>query len=130
MQHFCTFETAQRLADAGFPQPEPQGGQFWYETETKNIFTPLVMRRKKQHSGFVGLAFCEWRSDADGLIFAPGIADLLQALGPGWALQKGEGGSWRAYSWEHEFIDTEPAQALAGAWLFINEDNPADRDEF
>jgi len=30
MQNHVTFETALRLKEAGFPQPNPEVGQFWY----------------------------------------------------------------------------------------------------
>lgn len=74
MNNFVTPETAQSLADAGFPQ-----------------------------------------------LFAPGIADLLHELGPGWAIQKGGDASWCAFSKEHAFVDKHPAEALAAAWLFLSD---------
>lgn len=82
------------------------------------------------------MLYYDRRSDADGLIFAPGVADLLQALGPGTTLRYmgvgGVGGS------ENYMVTTPIAslfgktaiEALSRAWLFINEGNPADRDEF
>ena len=120
MQHFCTFETAQRLALAGFPQPEKEVGQFWYNINSE--LCPIVSRdygfkqlygipihKPKKEIYFIG----------EMSVFAPGIADLLQALGP---IYEVKGDYFNPLLYQIIF-NKDAADQLAALWLRINEGN-------
>ena len=49
MQNHVTAETARRLRDAGFPQPDTQFGQLYY-TDYADQATPLLCTQPKAHS--------------------------------------------------------------------------------
>ena len=127
-----TFETAKRLADAGFPQPLPQRGQVWFLEGGM----PLVVTSK---SDAIDMHLCDYvvggsmyiyRYLNDGEVFAQTATDILQHL-PGWNLSKIEDG-WRAwfgifpkkgYS-PGVFTNENPAEAAAEAWFFDNKHKP------
>lgn len=86
----CTFETAQKLKAAGFPQPdEPQYGSAWYDTMLPS--SPLIFLSTESNTFyFVG----RWRGDyscparfaAQRLLFAPRATDILRCLGLNYSL--------------------------------------------
>ena len=79
-----SFETAQKLKVAGFPQPEPAEGQFWYNAfEDRFVVISMSDRR-----AFVG--YCGHTKTAAILldqfafsIFAPTATDILEQLNTG-----------------------------------------------
>ena len=71
-----TFQTACRLKAAGFPQPELEKGQYWYDAQGK-LFTLLFYASGPK---FWGIFY--WESEAlkqelpTEMIFAAGYADI------------------------------------------------------
>ena len=89
MKNICTHETSLRLKAAGFPQPEPEAGQFWYgETVYKGgtlEHTPLcvVVEKYSSQKLFLRRLDCEHYVSSDGgnpKVFAPTAADILREL--------------------------------------------------
>lgn len=117
--HTVTFETAKRLAEAGFPQPEHEHDKerFWYQRDGSLIFL-----------GHTVDDHCE--PIEGGSYFAPTATDILREL-PGYALalllsyrhQTGE--AW--FCWDIDQAETffshptNPAEAAAEAWLYEND---------
>jgi len=130
MENIVTFATAQRLKDAGFPQPKPESGQYWYhphgqlywiqsvEGEFCTVHAPNVSRQ----SG--------WIVDTEGWIFAPTATDILREiefiLNPLLLL---ESGKWIVCYYAGvgnivaitEKAHDNPTEAAALAWLKLNE---------
>ena len=78
-----TFETAKALRDAGFPQPEPAEGQFWWF-----VRYPDGAAKKEVLCVYVKKEYC-WpyiepldggNTEGRGLLFAPTATDILSAL--------------------------------------------------
>ena len=132
-----TFETAKRLKAAGFPQPEPAFGQFWYNRSG----TPCIMSHRidpesslivKSLHGGAWYHMYEMKRNG-GFVFAPSATDILRELknnsGPlfWWSLSPDEAIAWRcvglgaidtiAFDSRHE----NPAEACADAWLQLQE---------
>ena len=110
MSH-VTPETARRLKDAGFQQPEKPGiGQAWIFDIADHVLTvgsvieiqgiPIIMGNAE--------------------VFCPTATDIMQHL-PGWALEFTEN-EWICYYRETGFDDfvghRNPAEAAAEAWFF------------
>jgi len=126
MKNYVTFETAVRLKAAGFPQPEPEFGQVYFDVDGDRLI------------GLEKNFFFEKGLDAPSLIsdnremrlfFAPTDADILAELPENYGLfRRGEG--FAVISLSHGEIDgTEAehdnlAEAAALAWLALNEKNP------
>ena len=123
MENIVTFATAQRLKDAGFPQPKPESGQYWYhphgqlywiqsvEGEFCTVHAPNVSRQ----SG--------WIVDTEGWIFAPTATDILREMPEHdltfWHPQQ-------TYYVEDtrngiQWTNNNPAEAAALAYLKLNE---------
>lgn len=97
-----SFETADSLRDAGFPQPAPKFGQFWY---TKD--------------GRMGLLTDEAAWMDNGKVFAPSATDILEHL-PGWHLSFNSEG-WKCWRGRVSFRGFKsPAEAAAAAWFHKN----------
>jgi len=104
-----SFQTAKRLKEAGFPQPETYDTFDWYYSKT----------------GFLANHFdsaCVIESD----IFAPSATDILKELGRGWHLcYKKESRSWECWyqtvGGASDKYHENPAEACAAAWLAKNE---------
>jgi len=109
-----TFETAKRLKEARFPQPEVfYAAQRSYIENGKNI--------------------CYVADDGEGIreneIFAPSATDILKEL-PGHTLDYSEI-EWLCRHWirtedhrsvvDYGFHNSNPAEACAAAWLSIHE---------
>ena len=141
MTQHVTFETAARLKDAGFPQPEqPQRGQVWYTCFGQ---TMLVIYERKDRCDYHLLEKDRVYFDRifeNGEVFAPTAVDILEQLPECFSLEKC-GSSfnccgdreymrdcpvWWPLDIEHredgsiEFINDNPAEACAKAWLTIN----------
>lgn len=113
-----SFETAKRLAEAGFPHPKPESNneRFWYQLDGSLIFL-----------GHTVDDHCE--PIEGGSYFAQTATDILREL-PEYAIAlhieyRAEGGeAWfcwdtldRAKTFSHP---TSPAEAAAMAWLSQN----------
>jgi hypothetical protein len=118
-----SFETAKKLKEAGFPQPEPAVGQVWYN----EIGFPSLLTRNMGEGEwrFVLLASGEVRFDLVDFgrtFFAPTATDILPLLGESYGLNC-EGDGWQVFwmsSWGYEDTIAEhanPAEACAAAWL-------------
>lgn len=80
MENYVTPETAKKMKEAGFPQPDFKFGQLWYETE-------------RQDFAIVGTGKFElFKQHREGeLIFAPTATDILRELGDDYALHTEKG---------------------------------------
>ncbi len=79
MKNVVTFETARALKEAGFPQPEPEYLQVWYEE-----FNPFVEGWSREDSRhIIGIGRFEiWHEDFDmsEYYFAPTATEILREL--------------------------------------------------
>jgi len=121
MKATVTFETAKALRDAGFPQPEPAPGQFWYNQ--KGLLHVVFIE------GGEGRCFLSvddgdaWPCVDEGYIFAPQAHDTLAQLPKGvWGLSKGED-LWHVLIETFNRIlesDKSPHEAAAKAYLQLH----------
>lgn len=110
-----TFETAKKLKEAGFEQPNPVGDYWYIEHSTKDGGPPFSIAR-----GEFLVHNPDYMKDA---IYAPTATELLPL---GYCLQK-QDGYWAASNIFVvdgndiiNFNDPNPAEAAAQAWLFVN----------
>ncbi len=129
MDNIVTFETAQRLKEAGFPQPEPQSGQFWYNPEF-GLFVvgPLFGENGWYRIVFYlneGRAFNKEMHFLPECVFAPTTTDILREMPDGCFIEKTNEGYNFAFSrWYNMAKNTDPAEAAAEAWLKLREKQP------
>lgn len=120
MKNVTTHETSLRLKAAGFPQPEPEAGQFWYDDSGVLVC--------------IGFSYDPGGSIArfkQTFAFAPTAADILRELGWDYGLQYDESGgvfvcsdrpiSDGFFPPDKEIKHTSPAEACAAAWLELKE---------
>ena len=122
-------ETGRRLAAAGFPQPSPAPGQFWYAPSGSLLFVisfdskSFVLAQIGHNSTFkVGL------DDFEVWIFAPTATDILRELGHSsmfWDERKcgfsiSTVDNINLIGWTI-INNTNPAEAAALTWLSIHE---------
>lgn len=121
MKDTATFETAARLKEAGFPQPTPEAGQFWYNPD----FGPFLVGKLWMVDGRLRNIFYpdtgkvvnkEIRLFPD-CVFAPTATDILRELGPLFDLSYD-----CAEFWCGDKKDWNPAEAAAEAWLKLQEE--------
>jgi exonuclease III len=126
MKNVVTFETARALKEAGFPQPDPEYLQVWYEE-----FNPFVEGWSREDSRhIIGIGRFEiWHEDFDmsEYYFAPTATDILRELPETSLISRIENDfQCRVMSpdfrqrCEYARRDTNPAQACAAAYLEIN----------
>lgn len=143
MNDRCTPDTSARLKAAGFPQPAPAPGQFWYK------YNVLLYVHCGDNRGAVCVPVNEDYTatrvfSKEDAVFAPGVADPLRALGGRACISEDSDKRFAVANnlrikidWEQisgtapdwQWFDENPAEALAAAWLSEN-GNPADLDEF
>lgn len=84
MKNVVTFETARKLKDAGFPQPEAEFGQVWYRPEyIDNSNTILVTGQWDEGPygiGDMGQQYSPYNLAWHELVFAPTATDILEYL--------------------------------------------------
>ena len=87
MRNTISFETALALKEAGFPQPQPDVGQFWYRVGLKGEKLALFFIREVDYEGYCreiivnSKEWSEWHKDNFYIhIFAPTLADILKQL--------------------------------------------------
>lgn len=140
MKDVVTFETAKALKEAGFPQPEPENGQFWYDAEQDlGVLGNCI-------SATFDFTWCSVGDNYDGhddhyentdsilkeYVFSPTATDILREL-PEDTYIGFESGHFviREFRWfgdaGYEFPDVvspcdNPAEGLAERWLKINEE--------
>lgn len=117
-----TFETSKRLKEAGFPQPKPEAGQYFYSSSNRLLW----VQRLDKYGVFVRYHGSEGGTDWDyemfkNLIFAPTATDILRQM-PGFEMQFSEG-LWYICNDEtlESFVNSNPAEAAARAYLKLNE---------
>lgn len=150
MNNLVTFETAKRLKEAGFPQPDFQPMQFWYDDGIKGISQfriYIVLHVGRFPAGQPAPLMHEICEEPHGqmygthanfgeyqyIAFAPTATDILEQL-PGyeigyfptakemWSLP----GEWSISDLEGKCPvceHTNPAEAAAAAWLELNKKN-------
>ena len=136
MKDTVTFETAARLKEAGFPQPTPEAGQWWYNPDYGIFLTgklsPYDGRERHIYYPDTGNVFFKNQVLFPDCVFAPTATDILRELSSdcvlgtkklgGWIC-----GSWRLISSDHMkfFVagmhDENPAEAAAEAWLKLHD---------
>jgi len=134
MKNHVTFETAQRLKAAGFPQPKFDVGQFWWGDTGKLC---IITHGGEYRTGFSVLNglreiwTLEYDTSDPSSFFAPTAADILAALGCEYVFWYDEseklsmffvcktGASYRDAGKPIGHIN--PAEAAAAAWLAIHE---------
>lgn len=142
MNNVVTYETAVKLKAAGFPQPEPQAGQFWYKKHPSTAITLDFVQSVEYNQEGEKQFYTLWvgTDDTGGnfytiknhkLIFAPTATDILEQL-PGYEIGFFPTakdlyflpGAWSMRGLEDECPSAEhdnPAEAAALAWLKLNE---------
>lgn len=126
MQNHVTEKTAQRLKDAGFPQPPAIRGQSWYAKTDDSFIVYAVNDGRFSTINEDGVRIVCADGDTD-LIFAPTATDILRELGRDWQLEYFDAKE----CWEVAFFFRDsssgrytaenPAEAAALAWLSIHE---------
>ena len=113
-----SFETAKRLKEAGFPQPQTFFGQIWHLRYNQRY---VLIGTNEGHI-----------AEHQDRVFAPSATDILNHLRGNYRLSCSNFGWWcdRVEEWPdlaHEFRivacynDENPAEACAAAWLFVHE---------
>jgi len=124
-----SFETAVKLKEAGFPQPEPKRGQIWWYPDDYNgdVYGVIITRNTQcpecvHFDGEFGSDTLS-RQEFKDLAFAPTATDILVDLGYNFSLSVLSDGNWfcdnqadESDAWQHE----NPAEACALAWLGKN----------
>lgn len=136
MKDIVTFETAVRLKEAGFPQPVPEAGQWWYNPD----FGPFLVGKLWMVDGRLRNIFYpdtgkvvnkQIRLFPD-CVFAPTATDILRESPNYYYIRK------YRYDTENRFsifcelqegdltqiakgVDINPAEAAAEAWLKLND---------
>jgi len=116
MQNHATYETSVRLKEAGFPQPEPEAGQFWYNTMFKQDIGVVVGDALYFVNG-TGFTIPSEHSK-NYMVFAPTSADILRELPVGFCIVNFGKFGFGAEFEKHEYIrDQNPAEAAAQAFI-------------
>jgi len=124
MKNYVTFETAVKLKAAGFPQPEPEFGQVYFDVDGDRL-----IGLEKNFFFEKGLDAPSWISDNREmrLFFAPTDADILEGTDLQMWWNVGDKCFW-VKAWPNNkvaiFSHKNPAEAAALAWLALNEKNP------
>ncbi len=76
MKNITTFETARALKEVGFPQPEPEAGQVWYDKDGERF----VCLSSTGYMVAVDGGDVFQAPDMSGLIYAATATDILREL--------------------------------------------------
>jgi len=133
MKDILSFETAVRLKEAGFPQPAPEAGQFWYnpnigvflvgklwmvDGRLRNIFYPDTGKVvNKEIRLFVNFVFAPTATDI--LREMPGCILAVENLYKEMAIVGVYYEVWKTGRLLSDHVN--PAEAAAEAWLKLNE---------
>jgi len=132
MKDIVTFETAVRLKEAGFPQPQPGAGQWWHNPDFGLFVVGIkwFADNREYRIFYPGTGKTVLKSEAMFLkcAFAPTATDILRELRDGSNIGI-MGKRFLCYSpdFEHGIdhpgtpINDNPAEAAAEAWLKLNE---------
>ena len=125
MHHLTTPDTARRLKEAGFPQPEPELYQVWYgligDTEKINI---LIEYSRKRYRDLFGNSFRSQSFLTCGT-YAPTATEITESIASA-AVELSFNPLLKV--WFCALIDNEvsfhhqnPAEAAAQMWLHLRE---------
>lgn len=134
MKNVVSFETARALKDAGFPQPEPEAGQVWYDIyEYKymilddpigphgNITSVWVFPDDSQFAVTTSIFL------KDHCVFAPTVTDILSELGDNYGIFAGcnspftvaKVNTYREVEYLRYSYNTNPAESGAAEYIKI-----------
>ena len=131
MKDIVTLETAVRLKEAGFPQPQPGAGQWWHNPDFGLFVVGIkwFADNREYRIFYPGTGKSVLKSEAMFLkcAFAPTATDILRELRDGSNIGI-MGKRFLCYSpdFEHGIdhpgtpINDNPAEAVAEAWLKLN----------
>ncbi len=122
MNH-VTFETAVRLKDAGFPQPEPSFGQAWYYPTWDESPKFFIEKRGWWFMATINSAV-HLREHANyPTVYAPTATDILRELDENHFLTTLLDGRFcvALFVGSGDSIHNNPAEACAAAWIALNE---------
>lgn len=138
MTNRVTPQTATRLKQAGFKQPEQKPGQFWCLQNRLYIIVAILTDTVGKTA--ILYEVCEENRDPDPLpvrlpfsgvfVYAPGVGEILQAIGDDdYALgfiktDTGLYWSQKLDSTDSVTSDPNPADVLAKNWLNLNKPWP------
>lgn len=110
---------------AGFPQPEPEFGQVWYERNSVYVLGGVIDGELSGTYSY-GQTFKACSFDAiTGDIFAPTATDILAEMRDGWRLTRVNQDMFicteKEALWGDDGCKDNPAEAAAIAWLSIHE---------
>lgn len=126
MKNVVTFETAKRLRDAGFLQPEMASGQFGYIVEPQTGIARLFVVGRPGVGGFcvypIEGDFTGFSFSVDRFVIAPTATDILQQLGYDYALGYDEDRQifWVKKSGELIAFSKTAPECCAAAFLYKN----------
>jgi len=107
MSHLLSFETAKKLKESGFPQPEPKTGQFWIGYNSDRLF--IVTEDMPKDS----LAFVQ-------ATYFPSAQDFLEQM-PGASLENCNGIFYvSAVGCIDYFYNANLLESCARTWLHLN----------
>ena len=121
MKHIVSFETAKALKEAGYPQPEFEAGQFWYDLDgTLFIKSRHPFRFLSPESGGIWILDISFEER----FYAPSSTEIIEHVGkenPGARLYF-EVGLWNAFDgWRNLSPNHEnPAEAAAQLFILLN----------
>ena len=131
MKDIVSYETAVRLKEAGFPQPQPGAGQWWHNPDFGLFVVGIkwFADNREYRIFYPGTGKSVLKSEAMFLkcAFAPTATDILRELRDGSNIGI-MGKRFLCYSpdFEHGIdhpgtpINDNPAEAVAEAWLKLN----------
>lgn len=126
MNH-VTLETAKALKKGGFPQPEPEVGQFWYSGSGVVNVCRYIWRSTRGFFStpprFVGLGYSDpllGTLSISESFFAPTATDILRQLGGNYELSFLDGYFFLAKDRGAATKGDNPAELLAAEWLKLN----------
>ena len=140
MKDIVSFETAKRLKEAGFPQPEFGRGQWWYRNRPdevpkfqNNPIALMVLGRANKRtvfwSGYGRVCESYWDKEGYPFVFAPTATDIIRGfdqyhvskwLTLGFEEANGNFEAYPASNPRYIFLSSNPAEACAEAWLKLN----------
>lgn len=126
MKNVVTPETARKMKEAGYPQPDPEPGQVWYIDETPIFITGVYKTTTSTdywYSKINGTQFHE-KYFPESAVFAPTATDILKELSVDYALVYAGNEPTIISTVEKRlpflYKHKNPAEACALAWLQIN----------
>lgn len=131
MTNHVTPQTATRLKQAGFPQPEQKPGQFWYLQDRLYVIVAILSDAQGKTAILYEVSEESRNPDplpvrlsfSDVFVYAPGALEILSELGEDWALSK-VGEDWFCESIYAEWlaqkkgaVNSNAVDACAEIWI-------------